>query len=208
LYGYQLKEGSTIPGSYAFNQFYGSYLIRGAAPRESAGLRMWRSVSDAELDTFFGVSAAQWSAKQWEKLQQGEPPTSHNCRFRVGCSAYVPVLPTQLQEALRSILVPTAKNTQRGRRNRNGNAIISVSSGMRGLRLSLLPYRDLVVEPEFEIGSRFLLNQKRNLKTPVKTRTLHLAPTAPTWWRCSLYRPPSLRLITNSLTQNVERFAC
>jgi hypothetical protein len=68
LYGYQLKEGSTIPWSYAFNQFYGSYLIRGAAPRESASLRMWRSLSDAELDTFFGVSAAQWSAKQWKRL--------------------------------------------------------------------------------------------------------------------------------------------
>jgi hypothetical protein len=35
---------------------------------------MWRSVSDDELDTFFGVSATQWSAKQWKKLQQGETP--------------------------------------------------------------------------------------------------------------------------------------
>jgi hypothetical protein len=74
LYGYQLKEGGTIPRSYAFNQFYRSYLIRGAAPREGASVRMWRSVSDDELDTFFGVSATQWSAKQWKKLQQGETP--------------------------------------------------------------------------------------------------------------------------------------
>jgi hypothetical protein len=37
---------------------------------------MWRSVSDAELETFFGVSAAQWSAKQWKKLQQGETLTN------------------------------------------------------------------------------------------------------------------------------------
>jgi hypothetical protein len=39
---------------------------------------MWRSVSDAELDTFFGVSATQWSAKQWNKLQQGGTPTTNN----------------------------------------------------------------------------------------------------------------------------------
>jgi hypothetical protein len=37
---------------------------------------MWRSVSDAQLDTFFGVSAAQWSAKQWKKLQKGETLTN------------------------------------------------------------------------------------------------------------------------------------
>jgi hypothetical protein len=37
---------------------------------------MWCSVSDSELDTFFGVSPTQWFANQWKHLQQGESPTN------------------------------------------------------------------------------------------------------------------------------------
>lgn len=71
LYGYQLKEGSTIPAVFAFDQvFTKCFLIRGKAMQGRRSVRLWHSVSDTELDNFFGVSAVQWSAKQWRKLQE------------------------------------------------------------------------------------------------------------------------------------------
>mmetsp|Transcript_28332 Transcript_28332/g.77783 ORF Transcript_28332/g.77783 Transcript_28332/m.77783 type:complete len:642 (+) Transcript_28332:160-2085(+) len=71
LYGYQLKEGSTIPKAFPNNEhFHQSYLIRGAAKERNSSVRLWQSVSDSQLDDFFGVSAVRWSAKQWRKIQQ------------------------------------------------------------------------------------------------------------------------------------------
>jgi len=71
LYGYQLKEGSTIPAAFAFDKvFEKSFLIRGKATEGRRSVRLWHSVSDTELDSFFGVSATHWSAKQYRKLQE------------------------------------------------------------------------------------------------------------------------------------------
>eukprot|EP00978_Attheya_sp_CCMP212_P024654 scaffold77824_cov56-Attheya_sp.AAC.3 len=50
----------------------GSFLIRGAATRQSSTVNRWSSVSEAQLDSFFGVSANQWSAKKWKELQGEE----------------------------------------------------------------------------------------------------------------------------------------
>ena len=72
LYGYQLKEGSAIPAGFAFDDlFTKSFLIRGKATAQgNKSVRLWRSVSEAELDDFFGVSAVHWSAKHWRKLHE------------------------------------------------------------------------------------------------------------------------------------------
>ena len=71
LIGYQLKEGAALPTAFAEQEiFHQSFVIRGAATARSNSVRLWKSVSDSELDDFFGVSAVHWSAKQWKKLQE------------------------------------------------------------------------------------------------------------------------------------------
>jgi hypothetical protein len=74
LYGYQLKEGKTIPknGPKSPDLFCRSFLIRGLATQQSSTVNRWSSVSEAQLDKFFGVSAKQWSAKKWKELQDEE----------------------------------------------------------------------------------------------------------------------------------------
>jgi hypothetical protein len=74
LYGYQLKEGKTAPTEFAYDQvFHCSFLIRGAATQQSGTVRLWRSVSEAQLDAFFGVSAVHWSAKKMERAAMSTP---------------------------------------------------------------------------------------------------------------------------------------
>ena len=71
LYGYQLKEGKSIPsGSELDTVFRKSFLIRGQTTQENTTVRSWHSVSDQELEDFFGVPAVHWSAKQWKKLHE------------------------------------------------------------------------------------------------------------------------------------------
>lgn len=71
LYGYQLKEGKATPKPYAYdNVFQLSFLIRGLASTETKSVKLWLAVSDAALDSFFGVSAVHWSAKQYKALQR------------------------------------------------------------------------------------------------------------------------------------------
>jgi hypothetical protein len=69
LYGYQCKEGSSIPSVFA-NQsmFNGSYLIRGAPVKNDQSVRLWTTPSESQLDLFFGKSATQWSPKAWKRL--------------------------------------------------------------------------------------------------------------------------------------------
>ena len=70
LYGYQLKEGSTVPKEFAMeNLFIRSYLIRGKATTKDSSIRRWASPSDDALDDFFGVSAKNWSPKCWATLR-------------------------------------------------------------------------------------------------------------------------------------------
>jgi hypothetical protein len=76
LYGYQLKEGNTIPNNPPNNLFLRSFLIRGAATQQGGTVNRWSSVSEAQLDSFFGVSAVLWSAKKWKELQVEESTQS------------------------------------------------------------------------------------------------------------------------------------
>jgi hypothetical protein len=42
LYGYQLKEGSTFPNTFAYETlFHRSFLIRGKAPQNGGSVRLW-----------------------------------------------------------------------------------------------------------------------------------------------------------------------
>jgi hypothetical protein len=69
MYGYQCKEGGSIPRGFA-NQtmFTSSYLIRGAPVQNDQIMRLWTTPSENHLDIFFGKSAIQWSPKAWRQL--------------------------------------------------------------------------------------------------------------------------------------------
>eukprot|EP00522_Entomoneis_paludosa_P011916 CAMPEP_0172440764 /NCGR_PEP_ID=MMETSP1065-20121228/1375_1 /TAXON_ID=265537 /ORGANISM="Amphiprora paludosa, Strain CCMP125" /LENGTH=660 /DNA_ID=CAMNT_0013189773 /DNA_START=135 /DNA_END=2120 /DNA_ORIENTATION=- len=69
LFGYQLKEGNKVPkASPMGNLFKQSFLIRGQPTNKDSIIRGWTIPSDDSLDTFFGVSAVNWSPKCWAAL--------------------------------------------------------------------------------------------------------------------------------------------
>ena len=69
LYGYQCKEGYSIPRGFV-NQpmFNSSYLIRGAPVKNDQSVSVWTTPSASHLDLFFGKSASQWSPRAWKQL--------------------------------------------------------------------------------------------------------------------------------------------
>jgi len=72
LYGYQLKEGQTTGKAFAYNQvFDSSYLIRGKSAKEGS-IRLFAACSQAQVDTFFGISGSQWTPRAWKALQEEE----------------------------------------------------------------------------------------------------------------------------------------
>eukprot|EP00980_Cylindrotheca_fusiformis_P003372 scaffold749_cov97-Cylindrotheca_fusiformis.AAC.2 len=78
LYGYQLKEGSTVPnkGFAMEDLFIRSYLIRGKATTKDNSIRRWAiSPSDDALDDFFGAFAKYWSPKYWATLRNSGSPS-------------------------------------------------------------------------------------------------------------------------------------
>jgi hypothetical protein len=75
LFGYQLKEGSTIPKNFPMDcYFHHSYLIRGLATTKDTSIRQWSTPSDDMLDQFFGESAKYWSPKCWAALKNSGNP--------------------------------------------------------------------------------------------------------------------------------------
>jgi hypothetical protein len=69
LYGYQCKEGSSIPQAFANeNMFAKSFLIRGDAARKDDSVRRYFTPSESHLDSFFGLSSSQWTPKAWKML--------------------------------------------------------------------------------------------------------------------------------------------
>jgi hypothetical protein len=69
LYGYQCKEGSSIPKVFANgNMFAKSFLIRGEAASKDASVRRYFTPSESHLDSFFGSSSSQWTPKAWKTL--------------------------------------------------------------------------------------------------------------------------------------------
>ena len=72
LYGYQLKEGSSVTKGFAYEQvFDASYLIRGKATTKSKSIRLYEAIADDRLRVFFGVSGSQWTPNQWRSLEAG-----------------------------------------------------------------------------------------------------------------------------------------
>ena len=73
MYGYQLKEGSTVPERFAYEEiFHKSYLIRGAATKRGSSIRLWQSVSDSQLDNFLACqpfSDLQNNGKSYRKQE-------------------------------------------------------------------------------------------------------------------------------------------
>jgi hypothetical protein len=69
LYGYQCKEGSKTPSTFA-NQtmFNSSYLVRGAPAQNDQSIRLWITPDEEYLDIFFGKTATQWSPKARKQL--------------------------------------------------------------------------------------------------------------------------------------------
>ena len=74
LFGYQLKEGSTVPGAFAMESlFIRSFLVRGRPSTRNSSIRRWIVPSEETLDKFFGASAKNWSPKCWARLRNSSP---------------------------------------------------------------------------------------------------------------------------------------
>ena len=70
LYGYQCKEGSSLPRAFANEDlFVHSCVIRGAAVAKGQSVRMWHVPNDAKLQELFGVSSTHWSPQAWKALK-------------------------------------------------------------------------------------------------------------------------------------------
>lgn len=70
LYGYQCKEGSSLPRAFANeNLFVHCCVIRGAAVAKGQSVRMWYVPEDEKLQEFFGVSSTHWSPQAWKALK-------------------------------------------------------------------------------------------------------------------------------------------
>ena len=71
LYGYQLKEGKTLPKEIAMTVFEGSFAIRGEAAQVPGMGKDWVRLSEHQIDTFFGVSGHHWTPRRWKALCSG-----------------------------------------------------------------------------------------------------------------------------------------
>jgi hypothetical protein len=68
LYGYQLKEGKSLPSKEANVKFVKSWVIRGVAAKNASEIRNWHTASVEDVDAFFGESGAQWTPTAWDQL--------------------------------------------------------------------------------------------------------------------------------------------
>ena len=71
LYGYQCKEGSSLPKAFANEElFFRSFVVRGAPVAKGQKLRKWHVPNDAKMQEFFGVSSTHWSPQAWKELKR------------------------------------------------------------------------------------------------------------------------------------------
>ena len=68
LYGYQLKEGRTIPTTIGDNNI-SSYVIRGKAAKKGRNKNNWNIASEEEIEEFLGETGKLWSPKKWKELK-------------------------------------------------------------------------------------------------------------------------------------------
>jgi len=69
LNGYQLKEGKKCSDAEPDTKFLSSFLIRGLPPQRKMALKNdWISISDKEMEPFFGDSGKRWTPKLWAEL--------------------------------------------------------------------------------------------------------------------------------------------
>ena len=69
IYGYQLKEGRTIPQNDASSPCQQSFVIRGYSSQQETLLGGWKVASDEDVDQFIGVTGACLAPKQWRSLE-------------------------------------------------------------------------------------------------------------------------------------------
>jgi hypothetical protein len=69
LYGYQLKEGTSIGKAQASHLFTKSFVVRGNAAENSSQIRGWYVASTNEICEFFGESGRNWTPTRWKALK-------------------------------------------------------------------------------------------------------------------------------------------
>jgi hypothetical protein len=75
LYGYQCKEGSTIPRAFANeDMFTKSFLVRDKAVASDSSVCRYFTTSDSHLDDFFGKLSRHWTPKAWKLLTATTAP--------------------------------------------------------------------------------------------------------------------------------------
>jgi hypothetical protein len=70
LFGYQLKEGKTMPEKAGNVVFEKCWPIRGDPPENATKCRNWQPYNQSDADEFFGLSGSRWTPTEWVHLNQ------------------------------------------------------------------------------------------------------------------------------------------